>query len=263
MNIFKRELRAGLKPFVFWMIGMFVLVFVGIVKYEGLNTGGASMSDMVTSFPRIVQAVMGIVGVDINTLGGYTAILNYYVLICAVIYAVHLGAGAVVRESVDKTYEFIFTKPASRSRVLAVKLAASWVYLLLFCVFTAVFSVMAVGLLKTYEDITATILLFALSVFLVGSLFIALSAFMAAMAKRPDKGALYGSLAFLYAFILGVICNMLENPGILRLISPFTYFIPADLIAGRFDPVYTVIALLLAAAFLFGAFLRFKKKDLS
>lgn len=263
MNILWRELRVGLKPFIFWMIGMFVLVFIGIVKYEGLNTSGVNMTDLVRTFPRVVMAVMGIVDVDVNTLGGYTAILNYYVLICAVVYAVHLGSNAVTRESVDKTYEFLFTKPASRTRVLAMKLAASFISLLLFCIFIVVFSLIAVAALKTGESVTETVLLFSGSVFFIGALFVALSALMAAVAKRPEKGSLYGNMAFLVAFILGIVYNMLENPGLLKLISPFSYFSPADLIAGKLDPLLTILTLSLTAVFLVCTFRLFRKKDLT
>ena len=262
MNILKRELKAGLKPFLFWMIGLFVLVFIGIVKYEGLSSGGGqSMSDLLATFPRIVKAVLGITGVDAFTLGGYTAILTYYVLICAVIYAVHLGSAAVSREAVDKTYEFVFTKPRSRAFILAMKLTAAWIYLALFCVFNVIFSILAVQSLKTPENITSQIMLFTASVFLIGSVFVALSAWMAAASKQAEKGSLYGNLAFLYAFIFGVVYNMLENPGILKLISPFSYFNPVDLLNNKLDPVYIGLSVVLSVLFLWLAFVKFKKKD--
>lgn len=261
MNMLRRELRAGLKPFLFWMIGMFVLCFAGIIKFESYTESG-SMTELLASFPRVVLAVMGAVGVDIGTLSGYTALLFYYVLICAVIYAVHLGAGAVTRESVDKTYEFVFTKPCSRSRVLGMKLTSAYLYLLLFCVFNGLFAMLAVAYLKTSESMTAVIWLCVLTVFLIGALFVALSAFFASVAERPEKGTLYGNLAFLYAFILGVIYNMLEDPGLLKLIAPFNYFSSADLVAQRIEPLYIAITLVLTAALLFGAFAKFKSKDL-
>lgn len=262
MNIFKREQRAGLKIFLFWMIGMFLLCFVGIVKYQSYTEAG-SMEALVASFPRVVLAVMGVVDLDIGTLGGYTALLFYYVLICAVIYAVHLGAAAVSRESIDKTYEFVFTKPCSRARILGLKLASAYLYLFLFCISNGIFSMMAVAYLKTNENINPQILMFSLSVFLVGALFIALSAFFSSVAKRPDKGALYGNLAFLYAFMLGVVYNMLEKPGALKLIAPFNYFSPSDLLVEHLDPVYTAITLVLAAMLLYGTFAKFQRKDLT
>ena len=261
MNIFRRELRAGLKTFVFWMIGMFVFCYVGIVKYESYTTSG-SMTELLASFPRVVLAVMGAVGVDIGTLGGYTALLFYYVLICAVIYAVHLGSSAVTRESVDKTYEFVFTKPCSRSHVLKWKLICAYVYLLLFSISNGIFAQMAVGYLKTSESIAPQIWLCSLMVFLIGVLFVALSAFLASAAKKPDKGMLYGNLAFLYAFILGVVYNMLEDPGLMKLITPFNYFNPADLVAAKLDPVYASLTLVLAAGFLFLALAKFRRKDM-
>jgi ABC-2 type transport system permease protein len=262
MNILKRELRAGLKPFILWTVGLFILVFIGIYKFEGVSAGGVDVTGLLNQFPRPVLAVMGLAGVDIATLGGYASVLFYYVLICAVIYSVHLGSSAVTRESVDKTYEFVFTKPVSRDRVLAMKLLAGWIFLLFFSVLNMIFSFIAVSTLNASETITGPIVLFALSIFLIASLFIALSAFLAALVKQADKGSLYGNLAFLYAFILGVVYDMLENGGLLRLISPFKYFRAPDLLDLRFDPLYTVISLALTAAFLFGAFRLFRRRDL-
>ena len=261
MNILKRELRAGWKPFLFWMIGLFVLCYAGIIKYESYSASG-SMMELLNSFPRIVLAVMGIVGVDMGTLGGYTALLFYYVLICAVIYAVHLGASAVTRESVDKTYEFVFVKPCSRSRIFSMKLISAYLFLLLFCIFSGLFAMMAVNYLKSPENITPQIWFCVLTVFLIGALFVALSAFLASVAKRPEKGTLYGNLAFLCAFIFGVVYNMLEKPGLLRLITPFNYFPAADLVAEKLDPLYAVITLALTAGFLYGAIRKFERKDL-
>ena len=69
MNLFRRELRTGLKPFLFWMIGLFVLCFAGIIKFESYTASG-SMEELIAAFPRVVLAVMGVVGVDIGTLEG-------------------------------------------------------------------------------------------------------------------------------------------------------------------------------------------------
>lgn len=262
MNLFKRELRAGRKAFLFWILGMFVLCFVGIIKYQSYTDSG-SMTELMASFPRIVLAVMGAVGLDISTLTGYIGILFYYILICTVIYAVHLGTAAVSRESIDKTYEFVFTKPLSRARILGWKLSAAFFYLLAFCILNGVFSMLAVAYLKTNESVGKSTFLFSLSVFLIGALFMALSAFFSASARQPEKGARYGNFAFFYALIVGMIYNMLDKPGLLRLISPFQYFLASDAIAGKQDPLYTVITLVLTAALLYGTFKAFQKKDLT
>lgn len=262
MNILKRELRSGLKAFIIWAAVLFVLVYIGIMKFEGVSAGGSSMTDLLSKFPRVVLAVFGVVGVDVGTLSGYTAILSYYVMICAVIYAVQLGFSAVSRESVDKTYEFVFTKPLTRSYILAMKLTAGWIYLTLFCILNAIFSISAAASLQPDTAVVTEIILFTISIFLIGSLFLALSAFMSAISKQPEKGSFYGTLSFLYAFIAGVVFDMLESGSLLKLFSPFKYFSAQDLERGSFDPVYAVITALLISLFLMGTFRKFSKKDM-
>ncbi len=263
MHILKRELRAGLKPFLFWTLGLFVLVFAGMTKYTGIEAGGVSVNELLAQFPRVVQAVLGVVGIDIGTLGGYYAVLAYFALICISIYGIHLGGNAVSREATDKTYEFIFTKPRSRSYILLMKLAAGFLYLIAFSALNYAFSVGAVATLGLSENLHVEMLLFTVALFLVGGVFFALSAFLSAIARRADRGGFYGNLCFLMAFILGMVYDMLENGGLLQLLSPFKYFLPADLLSGRLDPVYAALCVGLSLALLAGTLWSFDRKDLS
>lgn len=263
MNILRRELKAGRKAFLFWSLGLFFLVFAGMTKYTGIAMDGASVSELLAQFPRVVLAVMGIAGVDAETLGGYYAILVFYAVICASLYGSSLGASAVNREAVDKTYEFVFTKPRSRTAILAMKLTAGLVFLALFAILNYLFSMAAMAVLKFDTDISRAILLFSVSVFLVGLVFFSLSACLCAAVRRPEKGALYGNLCFLAAFLIGVVCDMLETPGALRLLSPIKYFLASDVLAGRLDFAYLLVVFGLSAVLLSAAFWRFNKKDLS
>lgn len=263
MNILQRELRAGVRTFFFWSLGLFVLIFAGMTKYTGIAADSASVGKLLAQFPRVVRAVFGIAGVNAETPGGYYATLIFYTVICASIYGVSLGSSAVNREAVDKTYEFIFTKPRSRAAILAMKLTAGLIFLLLFAVLNALFSLAAMAVLKLGAGMDRAVVLFSVSVFLAGLVFFSLSACLCAAARRPEKGALYSNLCLLAAFLIGVICDMLDSPGALRLLSPMRYFLPADLLAGRLELFYLLIALCLSAALLTTAFLQFDKKDLN
>ena len=75
MNILVRELKAGRKAFLFWSLGLFVLVFMGVVKSTGVTADGGGLAALLDSFPRVVLAVFGMVGADIGTFGGYYAVL--------------------------------------------------------------------------------------------------------------------------------------------------------------------------------------------
>ena len=262
MNLFRKELKTGFKPFLFWTLGLFILIFAGIVKSGAAMADGAFVTDLINKFPRIVIAVMGMATVDISTFGGFYALLMQYVYVLTAVYAAHLGNNAVSRESVDKTYEFLFTKPRSRSYILARKLLAAMVYLTVFAALNLLFSVLAAKQLGVEGDFTGLFLRFSVAMWLVGVVFFSLAAMFSASIRSAEHGARAGNLAVLGAYALAVVHDLLAHPGALRLLTPFRYFPNSELMAGGFPLFYAALSIALAAAFFALAFARFERRDL-
>ena len=262
MNLFRRELKAGLKPFLLWTLGLFMFIFAGIVKSSAAMADGQFMTELVSKFPRIVIAVMGMANVDIAQFEGFYAVLMQYVFVLAVVYAAHLGNNAVSRESIDKTYEFLFTKPRSRSYILSLKLLAALVFLSVYAVLNLVFSMLAVRQLGLSGDYLALFVRFSLALWLVGFVFLSLSAMCAACVTSAERGARAGNLAILATYALAVVYDLLEQPGLLRLVTPFRYFLNAEVIGGTVSLPYIALCLALSVAFLVVAFRRFERRDL-
>ncbi len=260
MNIILRELKTNRKAFIFWMIGMFCLIFIGMFKYTGFK-GDSSIMEIFDTMPRVIVAVFGMVGVDFTKIGGYYSLLAYYTMICAVIYGIHLGAGAVTREAVDKTYEFIFTKPKSRTYILQMKLIAAMFYLVLFHIGTFLISLLAVSAINTGESIPFETFLFTIACFLVSTMFFMLAVCLAAYAKKEELGMRFGNLCFLLFFIISMIYDMLENGGILKVLAPFKYFASWDILEGKFDMKYVVLCIVVTSISYFWAIKSFEKKD--
>ena len=263
MNILLRELKAGRKAFLFWSLGLFVLVFMGVVKSTGVTADGGGLAALLDSFPRVVLAVFGMAGADIGTFGGFYTVLAQYALVLVAIYAVHLGNSAVSREAVDKTYEFVFTKPRSRSFILAQKLLCALVYLVLYCALYFVFSAAATATLGLAEHQTALFLRVAGATLLTGVLFFAFGALFAAAAHNTETGARLGNALVLATFAAGVGYDLSDAGSPLRWFSPFRYFTTAELLSGKLNPVFMVLCLLVAAAAVGGAFWQFEKRDLA
>lgn len=263
MNIFKHEYKANLKVFLFWVLGLFLLVFLGMTKFTGIQVtnGSESLNDFMQQFPKVILAVFGMVEVDVTTLEGYYSIIGYYVIICGVIYAIHLGTNAVSREVVDKTYEFVFTKPCSRNYVLTMKLTAAWLNLLLFSILSTLFSIIAIQALKFNGEINVLIILYSINVLLISSIFFALSAFLSVTVKNSEKATLYSNLIFITAFIMGIVYDTVEEGAIIKFISPLKYFEAKDLIMHRMDLFFVIICMVLILLLLLCSFIRFKKKD--
>jgi ABC-2 type transport system permease protein len=262
MNILKRELKAGLKPFIFWTIGLFVLVFIGLTKSTGLSSGGEGMMDLINAFPKVVLAIMGMAGVQLDTFGGFYSVLALFALVLTAVYAVWLGNSAVGKESVDKTFEFIFTKPRSRSYILERKLLAGLILLTLYSVLYYLFSIAAVAVLKL-EDIDISFVPFAIGIWVVGLTFYCLSAFLTASSSAPERGAKIAYFIVLLTYIIGVIYDTLENGGIIRFLSPFKYFLSKSIMEGRFDTLYLVPCIIIIVLSLVFAFRSFEKRDLN
>lgn len=263
MNILLRELKAGRKAFLFWSLGLFVLVFMGVVKSTGVTADGGGLAALLDSFPRVVLAVFGMAGADIGTFGGFYTVLAQYALVLVAIYAVHLGNSAVSREAVDKTYEFVFTKPRSRSFILAQKLLCALIYLVLYCILYFAFSAAATAKLGLAEHQSELFLRAAVAALLIGMLFYAFGALFAAAAHSTEAGARLGNALVLVTFVVGVGYDLSDADSLLRWLSPFRYFTTAELLGGKLNPVFVVLCLVLAAGALGGAFWQFEKRDLA
>ena len=263
MNILLRELKAGRKAFLFWSLGLFVLVFMGVVKSTGVTADGGGLAALLDSFPRVVLAVFGMAGADIGTFGGFYTVLAQYTLVLVAIYAVHLGNSAVSREAVDKTYEFVFTKPRSRSFILAQKLLCALAYLVLYCALYFVFSAVATATLGLAEHQTALFLRVAGATLLTGVLFFAFGVLFAAAAHNTETGARLGNALVLVTFVVGVGYDLSDKSSPLRWFSPFRYFATAELLNGKLNVVFVVLCLVVATAALGGAFWWFEKRDLA
>lgn len=263
MILIRKEIKSGLKPFLFWTLGLFAFIFAGIVKSSAAMADGQFMTELIHKFPRIVMAAMGMANVDISQFGGFYAVLMQYVSLLMAVYAAHLGNGAVSRERVDKTYEFLFTKPRSRSFILARKLLVGLLFLSLYACLNFVFSLLAVQQLGLSGDYSALFVRFSLALWLTGLVFFALAALFAAGFRAAEHGARAGNLAVLGAYVLAVVYDLVERPGLLRIVTPFRYFLNAELIETTVNPLYALLCLLLFGVFLLFAFIRFERRDLA
>ena len=128
MNIFIRELRAGLKSLLIWA-GCVALLIAGIMgKYSGLSENDRQINELVAKMPKAVQVFVGGGAFDFTDISGYVGVTLGYIMLIASLFAVILGSNTVSREERDKTAEFLMTKPVKRWRVIVIKLTASFVF---------------------------------------------------------------------------------------------------------------------------------------
>lgn len=263
-NIVQHELKSNWKPFLYWTLGLAVLVLAGFVKFLGFDAStGADVSALMAQFPKVFLAMFGMAGLDIQSLPGYYAVLENFVLLLTSVYAIQLGANAVSRESIDKTYEFIFTKPRTRNTILAAKVLAALLFLTVFSVLNFAFSHIALPIYKIQNTISTQIFYFSFANYIVGVFFLSLSVFLSTLFARAETGIKVENYAFMGFYVLAIIYDMLESPKLIQLLSPMRYFTAHDILASLFSWTHLLIALLVSALAMQLAFVNFRKKDLS
>lgn len=269
MGVFTKELRANAKALTIWAIVMAFFMAVGTVKYSGAEGGGEAMHDLIDQFPRIVLAVFGMgdaAEVDITSFPGFYTVLWFYAAVIMAAAAVSFGRSAVLREVVDGTCEFLFVRPVARGRVLAAKLAAALVAVVVLAAVCGVASAGAYPTLGLDENHGALFVRAAVVVALLGVVFVAVGAACAAAARRPERGALAGNLTVVVAYLASVGNMMFSDQswGIaLRVLTPIRWVTPTQLAQGGFDVPFAVLACGVVAACLAVTFVCFSRRDLT
>jgi ABC-2 type transport system permease protein len=262
MNIFFREMKAYRKSIIFWSIGIIFLVASGMAKYKATASNG-QITELFNEMPKSLQAIMGTGELDLSKASGYFGILVLYLFLMATIHAVMLGANIIAKEERDKTAEFLFVKPASRTKVIMFKLLGALVNILIFNGITWVSSVLIVGKYSNGENVNSDIAVVMVGMFILQMLFLVIGTAIAAISKNSKKASSYATGILLVSFILSIAIDLNEKIEDLKYLTPFKYFEAKNIMySGGFDVVFTTIAIGLIFALTIITFFSFKKRDL-
>lgn len=264
MNIFFREMKANRKSLIFWLAGLFFMVVGGMGKFGGAKASGQSMNDLVEQMPRAIKTIMGIGTFDLSTVGGYYGMLFIYLVLMATIHAAMLGANIISKEQNDRTSEFLFVKPISRSKIITWKLAAAIANILIFNITTGVLSVVMVNYYEKSGAITGDILKLLVGMFILQIMFLVIGTGIAAVSKntRLPASAATGILLAVYMLSMGIDMN--EKLDFLKYLTPFKYFEAKNLMGGgAFEPVFLILSIVIIVVLLNITYVFYKKRDLN
>jgi ABC-2 type transport system permease protein len=264
MNIFLKEMKSHIKSLIFWSIGIFLMVVSGMFKYESLSSSGQPMNEMLAGMPKSMLAVLGIGEFDISTASGYYGLLFIYLLLMATIHAAMLGATIIAKEERDKTTEFLFVKPVSRSRIITAKLLAAFSNILILNLVTSVSSLALVRKYSNGEVVTGDIAITMAGMFILQMLFMVIGTSLAAFKKKSKTAASLATGVLLLTYVISVAIDQNENMEGLKYLTPFKYFEAKNVMnGGGFEVVFVLLSASLIAALTAATFVFYKKRDLN
>lgn len=265
MNVFWREMKAHRKSLIFWSIGMILMVYSGMGKYEAYSSSGQSINNLMKDIPKSLKAVLGFGEVDLSTLAGYYSILFLYILLMATIHAVMLGATIIAKEERDKTSEFLFVKPISRTTAITAKLSAAFINVVVLNLVTLGSLILILGFFnKNGEDVNGDIALTMLGMFLLQVLFMTIGAALASIKRKPKSATSVATGILLFTYLLSIIIDLNEGLEGLKYFTPFKYFEAANVMFGNgIETIYVVISIGMSVILAFFTYAFFKKRDLN
>ncbi|PLS31523.1 ABC transporter [Bifidobacterium margollesii] len=275
-----RELKANAKALLIWSVAIALFNVAGVMKFEGVAAGDPEAVRRLTdAFPKVALAVMGISDLDMSTFAGYYAVLEFYAGIMAAVYAVALARNAVSRELTDGTYEFLFVRPVSRATILTAKLAAALADAVAFVAVNLVSSLLCLGMLENGDvpglssgsselsggSASTVVWRFAVWLLVMMLVFGAIGACAAALCPNPDRGAAVGNASVVAAYCAGVVYDMFSDHDastVARVLSPFRYATPGEVIDGRAPVPFVVLAAVIVVAGCSATYVAFARRDL-
>ncbi|HNX62266.1 MAG TPA: ABC transporter permease subunit [Candidatus Limiplasma sp.] len=262
MNIYRREMKTGFRPLFWWCLGLIVFIAASASKFAAMGGDVLGMTVLMAQLPAGLKSMLGVGALDFTTALGFYGMMIPYLVLLAAVHAVMLGAVSVSREERDHVTEFLYAKPASRTRVLTAKLLAAFTQVALLNV---VNTVSALVMLRAFgESATGTVLTLALGMLLVQLVFLALGAAAAGSIASPKVAAGVAAGGMLATYLVSVAVDINGHIGWLKAFSPFAYF-DARAIVGNgqgLSAPYALLSVALIAAFTALAYLRFTRRDL-
>ncbi len=255
----RREITTRIKSMILWALGFAFMIIGGMTKFDAFGTGtGTQLNEFIQSMPRIMRVLYGMDGVDISTFEGYFGLLLLYVLIMAAVHGAFLGTSLIHLEFKERTADFLFVKPASRSELLLRKLAGGLIVIVILQAFIALFCYIVFQQAGHLDLLPKTIL----TTFLTHLFFFALGFFLTIAMPKSKQGQQLALLVVLLSY-LSIMLSQLFNQDWILNFNPVGWF-NKYLYSGSTSAILTAAALLglLTLALTAGGMRIFQHKDI-
>lgn len=264
MNVFFQELRLRRKGQIGWVIAMIVFMILSVVKFDTLSSDSAASQALLKQFPSTMQAIFGMTGLDMSTVSGYFGVLFIYILVILAIHAGMLGASLLADEERDRTTEFLFVKPVSRSRVVTQKLLAGCVYIVILWVVVFLSTWLTTFHLTNIGNFMRDFWHFMGALAIVQATMYSLGVFVASLTTNYRLPTRVVAIFVFTSYIAFALVKLTATLDWLKYGSIFSYFDAADVIhRGSLQLIYVLVCLAVTALCIVGTYIFYRRRDLN
>lgn len=265
MNVLLHELRAHLKSIVIWSICLFALMVASFMKFDAINAqGGTATHDLLQAFPRSIQAIFGMNGLDLTMIGGYFGACFLILAVALALHAGLTGMSVLAEEETDHTTEFLYVKPRARSQIVTAKLFAGLILIAVAWGAGVAGSIIGITQFAHFGDFTSDFWRMMIAAALIQVLFLLAGMATAAATKRTAWQGKIITLAIGGSYMFHVLANISNTFSWVHYVSVFSWFDAADILNTHTLKLhYLVATACLYAVFLLVIYICYRRRDLN
>ncbi|MBY0095633.1 ABC transporter permease subunit [Mesobacillus maritimus] len=262
MNMYLHELKAYRKSTIIWTLSLIAIVVLFMSLFPAFSRDAEDFMKVLEGFPEEVKKAIGLSFDTLATILGYFSYAFLYIKLCGAIQAMNLGLSIFSKESRDKTAEFLFTKPVTRTQVMTAKLLACFTSLILTNLAFILAVLGTVSMVKTEEYSGKALLMISGSLLFLQLIFLGLGVFLAVLLPKV-KSVIAVSLGTVFAFfMIGMISSSTDDEA-LRFFTPFNYVNDYYIIEHlRFETSFLLVGAVIIILSVLTSFLVYRKKDI-
>lgn len=264
MQVLWHEIRSRRKHLVIWTVGVSVYMLASFGKYNAIAGDTQAIVPLLNAFPKTIQAVFGMSGLDMTTITGYYGVVYLYLLLLLAIHAGMAGADVVIDDERDHTSEFIYTRPISRLNLLTQKFLAGLVVVSIIWAVAAVSSYLAMAYFARPETFSRELWVFLCGAALVQWVCYALGV-MAAGLRGSARFAMRIIAAFVFvSYLLYTYAKFTGDTPWASYVSIFSWFDAAELLRTMQLPLGATMSSLIGGLIAVGlGYVAYLRRDIS
>lgn len=268
MNIFRFEFKRNLKSCLIWSAICSALIILFMSMFPSMKSSG--MQDIIFSkidaLPSGMLEAFNISMINFSNLNDYLGYAIQYIFMAGAVYAALLGVSSLIKEETDGTIEFLYSKPVKRSSILFSKLLAIALIYCLFVVIVGIFTI-CISIIVKPEDISVLNMIMDIKIIFIGMIilgyvFMAIGLLLSVIIKSSKQGTSLSIGVFFITYFLGITGKIKEEVKVLKLLSPFDYFLPSKLLKDGLNITYTIVSVIVIIVLIFLSNFIYKRKDM-
>lgn len=260
-NIIRFELKSNLRNTIIWTLSAIGVMILFASMYPTFQEQASSFEELLKAYPPEVIKSLNLSLETFSTVIGFYTFTCIYTMIIIALFASTLTVKSFSYEKTKKIYEYLLTKPVTRSNVFVAKLISN------FLLFTVGFVLFYIASIITMSAISSDAISYSalfninVAIYFIGLFFFAIGTLIAtALSKVKVVSAITLPLVFGF-FFLSILKSLLDDDK-LKYLSPFSMFDINEVAQTGIQLNVVVLVLALSAIFIGIAYSLFIKKDI-